>query len=118
MTALHDKRSSRLSGLFCVFLLVLTAGKAFAYPSFQFVVYPPYSGCPEEYLRPAAGKYNTAFHAFFDEIGLTFVGGECGNFGKVSEVVSISDYPITESQAQYLEDLFGFEDFRDSPYNP
>ena len=101
-----------------LYVIDVTMINGLAYPSFQFVVYPPYSGCSEEYLRPAAGKYNTAFHTFFDEIGLTFDGGGCGNFGKVSEVVSIPDYPITERQAQYLEDLFGFEDFRDRPYNP
>ena len=89
-----------------------------AYPSFQFVVYPAYSGCPDDYLRPAVSKYNTAYHVDFDEVGLTYEGGGCGNFGKSSEVENNSEYPITESQAQYLQELFGFEDFRDRPYTP
>ncbi len=89
-----------------------------AYPSFQFVIYPPNDDCDYEYLRPAVSKYNTAYHIDFDETGITYSGGGCGSFGTVSSTIPDNNYPITEVQAAFLQEKFGFEDFRDRPYVP
>jgi hypothetical protein len=53
-----------------------------------------------------------------DETGLVWSGSGCGSFGKVSETTLIEEYPITESEATYLTERFGFDDFRENPYNP
>lgn len=89
-----------------------------AYPSFQFVIYPPNDDCDYEYLRSAVSKYNTAYHVDFDETGITYSGGGCGSFGTVSGTILDNNYPITEGQAAFLQEKFGFEDFRDRPYVP
>jgi hypothetical protein len=88
-----------------------------AYPSYQFIVRPANSVCTESYLGPASDKFNTSYHVDFDEVGLTWVNGNCESFGYASNVEFVEEYPITDSQATSWEERFGTT-LKELPYNP